>query len=185
MKLKDALFVIATIAILALAMFGCSSADLALRAKMNGEGWMPSTSTVHSDKATFHFSAEKQGAKSVLGHFTFEDKHSSGFPTGGVKMNGTIVDAGECVQDENGQFLVDACQQCGPDFGYAIEVEYESTNPGYPGPGSAFACFKNNAEGTDAAVKALGALVITKGPYTDYSNHGPVKGSIHFHNYED
>jgi hypothetical protein len=141
------------------------------------EGWVPSTSQFDGDKAFFHLRVEKHGAKPVLA-FNFKDKNALEFGVGGVKMHGTIVDVGKC--DQNGQFLVDACQEC-PDFEYAIEVKYESTNPHYPGLGKAFACLNNNV----GRANGVSAVVVTEGPYRNYFNHGPVKGSIHIHNDDD
>lgn len=141
------------------------------------EGWVPSTSEFDGHKAFFHIKAGKHGAKSVLA-FNFEDKNASEFRVGGVKMHGTIVNVNKC--DENGQFWVDACQDC-PGFEYAIEVKYESTNPHYPGLGKAFACLNKDV----GRANAVSAVVVTEGPYRNYFNHGPVKGSIYIHNYED
>ena len=91
-------------------------------------------------------------------------------------MNGTVVAVTPC----NGSCQLLSC----PDDSFEVEVEYRSTNPRYPGTGTALACVVDNGEGANAPADK--AIIKVKdgpqgGPYAGYSNEGPVQGNVQFH----
>ena len=70
-------------------------------------------------------------------------------------MNGTVVAVTPC----NGSCQLLSC----PDDSFEVEVEYRSTNPRYPGTGTALACVVDNGEGANApADKAI--IKVKDGP---------------------
>jgi hypothetical protein len=61
---------------------------------------------------------------------------------------------------------------------YGFDVNYTSTNPAYPGSGSAFVCVVDNGQGSKAPAKDTALLSVSGGPYDTYENEGSVQGNI-------
>jgi len=170
MKTRNDLLAMAAVTV-AVALSGCSQQP----GKVTGGGWIPSSSGVADDKANFGFNADSCDG-SVHGHFNYHDKEATAFQPGGVKMNGPVIESGLCsaIPDPNSPPCVCAEGE------YEVEVAYRSTNPRFPGTGTAIACVKDNGEGLGTTDTA-GVLAVTTGPYTGYSNSGPVQGNIQAH----
>jgi hypothetical protein len=141
--------------------------------KVTGGGWID---TDTGGKANFGFNASNcEDPDNPTGQFNFHDKTAS---IGAVKMNGTLVSVGQCIEEEG-------CGTAGfdltcPNGGYVFEVEYRSTNPRMPGEGLAAACVVDNGEG----MKGTGDLVgfaVSGGPFDGYSISGEVHGNIQAH----
>jgi len=65
---------------------------------VSGGGWIPSADGVSGDKANFGFSGQQCDlTQPPTGNFNFHDKTSKFSAPGSVKMNGTLVDAGQCA----------------------------------------------------------------------------------------
>lgn len=145
-------------------------------AKMTGGGWIPSSSGVQGHKANFGFNAAQcvESVLAISGHFNFHDKHAPGFQPGGVKMNGSVVGVNLCSPGP--------CPSSGCPVGSVeVEVAYRSTNPRFPGLGTALACVEDNGEGAKATAPDRGKIVVMDGPFEDYQNEGPVQGNIQAH----
>jgi hypothetical protein len=64
---------------------------------------------------------------------------------------------------------------------YGFDVNYTSTNPDYPGNGSAYVCVIDNGQGSQASSKDFALLDAQGGPYDGYVNYGNVQGNISAH----
>lgn len=179
MKLIITLFCIAMLG----GLTGCG-----VPGKVTGGGWIPSSGD-DSKKANFGFNGNSCDGL-ANGHFNFHDKYADGFK-GGVKMNGEVMEAYECV----GDILIDnpgcyvgtfpdaldfTCYALGFPY-YEIRVEYRSTNPRHRGEGMAIACIRDNGEGANATSSDEAYISVLSGPYVDYKNSGPVQGNIQSH----
>ena len=148
--------------------------------KMTGGGWMPSAAGLPA-KANFGFNAAHCTPTSFSGHFNYHDKHARGFQPGGVKMNGTVVSATQCIGAP--------CSSGCPQDSFEAVVEYRSTNPRFPGGGTARACVADNGEGAHAPSADRARIVVVDGPFAPpapsplpaYSHQGEVQGNIQFH----
>ena len=143
--------------------------------KVTGGGWLPSADD-GSQKANFGFAAN--GCEAYLmdkdwtnfkGRFNYHDK------TAGVMMLGTPTGVTKCYPgnpvcryDRNG-----ICKG-----GYAVQLDYKSTNPKDRGEGQAVACAYDNGEGMNATPDWLGIYIAhdDTGPYAGYSNEGYIEG---------
>lgn len=129
-----------------------------------------------------------------MGHFNYHDKDAVGYAEdGGVKMNGYIIDAAECVDWNTGVEL--DCLTCKgvyynngePDLErvYYVRVHYNSTNPRFRGDGEAIACVADKGEGINAEDLDMVFVAVNSGPYCGYSNQGYVQGNIQAHECDD
>jgi len=157
-------------------------------AKVTGGGWIPSASSL-GGKAIFGFNVDSCAQhRTGLGRFNYHDKNA------GVKMNGYITQAGECV-DGQGQ-SVDllgkaACDHEKPtnlvEPFYKFTLYYTCTNPksrklGKGGQATVFV--QDNGEGGNVVVMGDGDyahIVVDNGPYEGYTNAGTVQGNIQSH----
>jgi hypothetical protein len=175
MKKRDELSGIVILVLAAVVgLSGCAQGG-----KVTGGGWIPSASGEAGEKANFGFNAEECTPDEVKGHFNYHDKALE------VKMNGPVIDAGECVEPFSNPNLSLSCLFCTLTFpglpAYGIEVAYRSTNPALPGTGNAIACVTDNGEGANATSADLGRIFVLSGPYAGYQNAGPVQGNIQAH----
>jgi len=188
------------IALVLLALPGCKPPppgsppphSISLAGFVTGGGWIQSADQVPGDHANFGFNGKQCDYPSPpTGHFNFHDKSAPGFD-GGVKINGTLADATLCGTATSGPVGTNACQFCGsltnlvpkgvtPEGVYGLDVNYQSTNPRYPGVGAAVACVVDDGEGFNAAASDGAAISITSGPFAHYVNQGPVQGNIQAH----
>ncbi|HET6469975.1 MAG TPA: hypothetical protein VFG43_16495 [Geminicoccaceae bacterium] len=149
----------------------------ALPAKVTGGGTLPGKV---AGKANLGFNGESCSG-SVVGQFTYADTKS------GVKMNGDVVEAVECLdyEDQSTDVAPAFCAAtCLPAVGlpaYGFEVNYRSTNPKQPGSGQAIACVVDNGQGVKATSADEVVLVVVTGPFAGYLNQGPIKGNIKSH----
>jgi hypothetical protein len=152
--------------------------------KMTGGGWMPSAAPFPA-KANFGFNAAHCTQDTLSGHFNYHDKHAPNFQPGGVKMNGTVVTARECVD-------ATTCSEGCRVGSFEAVVQYRSTNPRFAGTGEARACLEDNGEG-HASSPDHAVVRVVDGPYAPqpspaqpvpppaYANQGQVQGNIQFH----
>lgn len=133
---------------------------------------MPSAAGLPA-KANFGFNAAHCTETTFSGHFNYHDKHAPNFQPGGVKMNGAVVSATQCVGH--------ACASGCPQDSFEAVVEYRSTNPRFPGSGTARACVADNGEGSKAESEDRALITVVDGPFAAYSNQGDVQGNIQFH----
>ena len=141
--------------------------------KVTGGGWIPSTSGDPRDKANFGFNAAQCEEGVIRGRFDYHDHNAAGFAAaGGVKMNGPVTETtGLC-----------GGPPCACAAGsYVITVDYDSTNPNFPGNGVAVVCVADNGAGINATSADMGSLRVATGPYMGYANSGPVQGNIRAH----
>jgi hypothetical protein len=96
--------------VLALGLWGCAPTQI------NGGGTLPSKSGKAGDKANFGFSANNCTPGVITGTFNYHDKAAPGWPNGGVKLNGTVVDAGKCSELGNSSPYWLACAICNLQF---------------------------------------------------------------------
>ena len=169
------LSVLATVA-LGVAIAGCSSGgprpgpgSQFVPVKISGGGWIPSVMGLPA-KANFGFNAAHCTATTFSGNFNYHDKHARDFQPGGVKMNGAVVDATQCVDGP--------CASGCPKDSFEAVVEYRSTNPRFPGNGTARACVADNGEGSKAESDDRALITVVDGIYAGYSNQGDVHGNI-------
>ena len=66
--------------------------------KINGGGTLPSTSPNAKDKANFGFEGNSCTPGIVTGSFNYHDKRAPGWPNGGVKLNGSVIEAAKCSE---------------------------------------------------------------------------------------
>jgi hypothetical protein len=166
-----------------LALTGCPDVE-SVDGKVTGGGWVESASG--GKLASFGFNADSCiNDGNGLGRFNFHDKNA------GVKMNGHITGAWECVEDGPGLGGLD-CKYAGSSLNldapsYEFSLLYRSTNPKNPGTGLAEArvSVKDNGEGARAAKKNLDkdffSIEVTGGPYAGYTLDGFVRGNIQAH----
>jgi hypothetical protein len=152
-------------------------AGCALPAKVTGGGTLPGKV---AGKANLGFNGELCSG-SVVGQFTYADGKS------GVKMNGDVVQAVECLdyEDQTTDPAPAFCAAtCLPAVGlpaYGFEVNYRSTDPEQPGSGHAIACVVDNGQGLKATAADEVVLVVVSGPFAGYHNKGPMQGNIKSH----
>jgi hypothetical protein len=141
--------------------------------KVTGGGWVETDS---GGKANFGFNASNcDDPVNPAGQFTFHDMTA---PIGAVKMKGTLLSLGQCVE-EDGCGSTELAQMC-PEGGYVFEVEYRSTNPKMPGEGLAAACVVDNGEGINGTGDLVG-FAVSGGPFDGYFISGQVHGNIQAH----
>ena len=162
---------------------------------MTGGGWIPSSAFNGENgqyKANFGFVADScNGDDYIKGHFNYIDmKANPDRWPGGVKMNGEIIGAAKCFYcDEQGCDVYPECGYCYEVLGqeetnypvYEVQVFYSSTNPKMRGEGFAFACVKDNGEGSNAEFADWAIIKVESGPFNHYYNKGPVQGNIQSH----
>src|SRR5262245_24533001 len=147
--------------------------------KMTGGGWIPSAADLPGAKANFGFNASHCTVDTFEGHFNYHDKSAPSFQPGGVKMNGDVVSAFLCT----GADCPPGCEV----NSLVAEVEYRSTNPKFPGTGTARACVVDNGEGAHATAPDYAVITVGSGPFgpmrgrAGYANSGNVQGNIQFH----
>jgi hypothetical protein len=151
--------------------------------KITGGGWIPSISGMEKEKASFGFNANScEGLSYAEGHFNFRDKYAD-FP-GGVKMNGEILEAYECEEQESGTSTC-YCDGIFEPPWHEISVYYRSTNPKRRGEGEAIICIKDNGEGENAVLADTAFAEVLSGPYVGYKNIGFVQGNVQSHECEE
>lgn len=192
-------YLLAAVLLITVALLGLSGC--AVPGKVTGGGWMLSQACDDNGncdrcgKANFGFNADScDDSCSVVGHFNYHDKNAPDYADdGGVKMNGVVIEAAECVE-----FSLDtsfACSYCldnyydndGDNYGavYAVKVRYTSTNPKIRGIGYAVGCVIDNGEGVNATEADMAVFEVLTGPYAGYKNSGEVHGNIQAHECED
>ena len=174
---------IALLAILGIAgLYGCG-----VPGKVTGGGFLENCD---GSKANFGFNASSCDGY-ITGQFNYIDINA---PFGdGVKMNGKVVDAAECVDPDlcNSTIECGYCKSLMKGYNgdlervYQVTVDYRSTNPRYRGKGKAIACVADNGEGINAVAPDLAAIKVTSGPYKGYFNAGPIQGNIQAHDCDD
>jgi hypothetical protein len=206
MNTKDCLFVMVLVILVSVVgLSGCAKPG-----KVTGGGWIASQACLDLEddapdlvirgencngdddscglKANFGFNADScDDGCSITGHFNYHDKYAPDYADcGGVKMNGVVIEAGECVPLSYD--FEDECLLCNdyadslPDSGtvYTVTVLYRSTNPKFRGEGRAIACVVDNGEGVNAE-EDMAAILVKSGPYVGYYNYGKVQGNIQAH----
>jgi hypothetical protein len=148
--------------------------------RVNGGGWVNN----YTGGGTSNFGFNANGCKAekvdhewvnIKGHFNYVDQsayHETDYPRGGVKLNGKVTGVAEC----EGNLLPAECNFC--ENGYAIRVDYRSTNPFAKGEGKAKVCVYDNGEGINAPSADEASIFVLSGPFQGYYNHGDVQGNI-------
>ena len=102
-----------------------------------------------------------------------------------MAFNGAVLEAGKCVSPSVTAQLDFACVVCAVNFpglpADGFVVDYRSTNPNVADTlpvQTAVACVTDNGEGTKATSADFGRIFVINGPYSGYTNSGPVKGNI-------
>lgn len=165
MKIFGSMFAAAT----AMMLIGCETPT-----KVTGGGKVVPYGSYASEKATFGFNANACG-DSVTGQFQFHD-HTIRID-GDIKFHGEVGDAAFC-EDPSG---ISTCGYCF-DGELKVEATYESTNPFFPGFGTATACVRDGGEGADAVDTIF--LALDSGPFDGYRVEGELKGNIQDHGCE-
>ena len=146
-----------------------------IKGEVSGGGWL----TTDRGKANFGFSASNcEDPANPTGTFNFHDKTAPGF-VGGVKINGEVVNVGQCTLDAGCKPEEQPDLEC-PKGGYVVQVTYTSTNPRLPGTGTAVACLVDNGEGINGTGDLAG-LIVGDGPFEGYQVRGTIKGNIQAH----
>lgn len=169
---------------LLIAFFFAGMVACKIPGKVTGGGTLPSAAPTATakDKANFGFNAAQCVQDGpVDGKVNYVDKKD------GVKFNGNITDAGECVTDDIPPEFCGFCESLFEDSRiagrlgnsiedngrsglYQVEFDYKSTNPKAPGTGAGIACVGDSAEFD------LLAVSITSGPYSGYFNSEEISG---------
>jgi hypothetical protein len=164
---KTRLFGLAAMA-MALLVMGCSPT------KVTGGGQLNADEVYPSQGGSFAFSGNSCREGRVQGQFNYVDLSLR--IDGGVKFNGTVVDAYLCEDLEFG------CGECS--FGQlAIEGSYRSTNPNFPGDGYLTACLTDGGEGNGTTDTAY--LMLVTGPFAGYALGGEIGGNVQAHGCDD
>jgi hypothetical protein len=153
--------------------------------KVTGGGWIEA-GDAGSEKANFGFNASSCEAYEVCdgvyagftGNFNFNDMTDPLTYAGGVKMNGKVTGAVECLKAK------EDCKYCfedSTDGDYMIEVSYRSTNPLMRGTGKALVCVRDNGEGFNATDSDSIWIKVKSGPFDGYRSSGAVQGNIQAH----
>ena len=95
----------------ALGLYGCAPIQI------NGGGTILSTSGNAKDKANFGFYGNNCTLGGLTGEFNYHDKKAPGWPNGGVKLNGAVVDVAKCSEGDNFSNFGIACGICNLQFG--------------------------------------------------------------------
>ena len=100
---------------------------------------------------------------------------------GGQKFNGEVVFARQCL-------IGGDCPVCDPlriNLGfpltladYEVRVDYKSTNPAFPGEGTATLCFTDADAPSGSGGPDTAIIQVQSGPYAGYLNHGPIRGNV-------
>lgn len=165
-------------------------------AKVTGGGFIDPVQ--NATKANFGFNVDGCEAYEICdgvwgnigGHFNYLDRETNYVSRrgekGGVKMNGEVVGAFECLKAR------EECRRCyqdddGVEASYMFEVHYRSTNPfwGKGETGTAVVCAIDFGEGANALHPDFMTIKVESGPYARYRNHGPIQGNIQAHPCED
>lgn len=133
--------------------------------QITGGGKIASVSGVSGELATFALnggdSCGNNENSKVKGRVNYHDQHAPGFD-GGVKLNAEVTSF-------EASFGV-----------YRFEVTYRSTNPNYPGEGTAIV--EAYEAQTDPEDVDSFSISIEDGPYVGYSNAGtPTNGTLQAH----
>jgi len=166
----------ATVLMLAIVASGCAEFG-----RVNGGGWLDNYTG--GGTSNFGFNANGCDAEKIdhewvgiKGHFNYIDQsayHPVDYPKGGVKMNGDVTGVAECAGHA---VLPPECIFC--NGGYAIRVDYRSTNPFAGGEGRAKVCVYDNGEGINATSTDELSIFVYSGPFEGYYNHGFTYGNI-------
>jgi hypothetical protein len=153
---------------MALLAIGCNSPT-----KVTGGGQLHADAVYPSQGGSFGFSGDSCRDR-VHGQFNYVD--FSLRIDGGVKFNGTVVDAYTC---EDVEFGCDACAL----GALVIEGSYRSTNPNFPGLGYLTACLTDGGEGNGTTDTAY--LMLITGPFAGYALRGEIHGNVQAHGCND
>lgn len=94
----------------ALVSYGCA------RMQANGGGTLASTSGQVKDKANFGFEGNSCTPGVTTGTFNYHDKRAPGWPDGGVKLNGEVIEAAKCSDWDYSNTSGIACGICNLQF---------------------------------------------------------------------
>ncbi len=119
MKKYDVYIIVILCLAVAIALYGCAPTQI------NGGGTLPSTSGSAADKANFGFYGNNCTPGVIAGTFNYHDKKAAGWPNGGVKLNGLVVEAAKCSQPDNFNNTGIACGIC--------NLQFCNNCPGWPG----------------------------------------------------
>jgi hypothetical protein len=178
--------------LLVAALMAMVSAAGCARGIATGGGTIPSANpdARGATKANFGFWGDSCG-ESTTGNFNYHD--GSVFADkkgGGLKALGPVQEVCDCQNiDLDGgdcEVLCLLCEAKALLVGWigsegqvrAIQSHYYSTNPKYPGEGTAYACVVDNGEGNKADADDQLLVYLDGGPYDGYLNHGNVSGNI-------
>src|SRR5215813_9264726 len=163
MKLSMVLFVVALTALLV------TSCDRA-----TGGGRLDGA----NGRASFGFNGDGCDTTNFKGQVQYQDQD------GGQKFHGSVSYARQCLAGGD-------CPVCDPlritlgfplTLGdYEIAVDYRSTNPDFPGSGTATLCVTDNGEGANAVASDSAIIQISSGPYAPYLNYGSIRGNVQQH----
>lgn len=103
---------------IAFGLYGCAPIQI------NGGGTLPSTSGIAADKANFGFYGSNCTPGVITGTFNYHDKKAAGWPNGGVKLNGIVLEATKCSEGNTFNNTGIACGICNLQF---------CNCPGWPG----------------------------------------------------
>jgi len=131
-------------------------------------------------QANFGFNASGcDDPANPTGRFNYLDMQAA-YP-GGVKMNGTVLEAYQC--DPNGDDCDYGAAEACPAGAYLVSFGYRSTNPKEQGPpptGTGYVCMIDNGEGSAADADRIG-ISIDGGPFDGYQISGDVRGNVQGH----
>lgn len=96
--------------VVALGLYGCTPMQI------NGGGTLPSTSGNAGDKTNFGFYGNNCTPGIITGTFNYHDKKAAGWPNGGVKLNGVVVEVAKCSEGANFNNTGIACGICNLQF---------------------------------------------------------------------
>lgn len=130
-------------------------------------------------RASFGFTADGcDFPDSFKGNVQYQDHD------GGQKFNGDVVYARQCLVGGD-------CPVCDPlritlgfplTLGdYEVGINYRSTNPNFPGDGTAVLCVTDNGEGVNSTGSDTAIVQIQSGPYAPYLNYGSIRGNVQQH----
>ena len=129
-------------------------------------------------RASFGFNGDGCDTTNFKGQVQYQDHD------GGQKLHGDVTFARQCLVGGD-------CPVCDPlriSLGfpltlgdYEVTIDYKSTNPAFPGSGTATVCFTDNGEGVNSTGSDTAIIQVHSGPYAGYLNYGSIRGNVQQH----